>query len=44
METKQLNLVFGRSIFVNKNLQPGELLTAENLCIIRPGDGLQLNY
>ena len=39
-EAEQKSLVFRRSIYVSKDLQPGDLLSAENLCIVRPGDGL----
>ena len=39
-EAEQKSLVFRRSIYVSKDLQPGDLLSVENLCIVRPGDGL----
>ena len=28
---------------MSKDLQPGDLLSPENLCIVRPGDGLPSN-
>lgn len=31
-------------IYLSKDLQPGDLLSAENLCIVRPGDGLTPKY
>lgn len=37
-ETK--SLLFKRSIYVSKDIAPGELFSADNLRIIRPGDGL----
>lgn len=35
---------FKRSIYVSKNIQKGELLSRDNLKVIRPGDGLAPKY
>ncbi|MEG1876021.1 MAG: pseudaminic acid synthase [Lachnospiraceae bacterium] len=37
---EQGNLAFRRSIFVVKDIEPGEPLTADNIRVIRPSDGL----
>ena len=38
-EAEQKSLVFRRSIYVAKDIKQGEVFTAENLRIVRPGDG-----
>lgn len=35
---------FKRSIYVSKDVEAGELLTTDNIKIIRPGDGLEPKY
>lgn len=39
-EAEKKSLVFRRSLYVVEDLQPGEILTSENLRAIRPGLGL----
>ena len=38
------SLIFRRSIYVSKDIAKGDLLSSENLKIIRPGDGLPPSY
>jgi len=39
-EAEQKSLVFRRSIYVSADLSAGDQLSTENLCIVRPGQGL----
>ena len=43
-KAEEKSLQFRRSIYVVRNIARGEELTAENLRIIRPGDGLAPRY
>ncbi|WP_346316625.1 pseudaminic acid synthase [Chitinophaga sp. YIM B06452] len=43
-EAEKKSLLFKRSIYVVKDIQPGEIFTAENIRVIRPGDGLHPRY
>lgn len=43
-EAEKKSLLFKRSIYVVKDIQPGEKFTAENIRVIRPGDGLHPKY
>lgn len=43
-EAELKSQVFKRSIYVVKDIQAGEAFTAENLRVIRPGDGLAPSY
>lgn len=38
------SLIFRRSIYVSRDVAAGEILTPENLRIVRPGDGLAPKY
>ncbi len=40
MSSEKNSLIFRRSIYVSRDVAAGEILTAENLRIVRPGDGL----
>ncbi|MBC9933803.1 pseudaminic acid synthase [Chitinophaga qingshengii] len=44
MKAEEKSLRYKRSIYVVKDIQEGEVLTAENIRIIRPGDGLAPKY
>ena len=37
-------MVFRRSIFCVKDIEPGEVLTEENIRVIRPGYGMAPKY
>lgn len=43
-EKEKSSIVFRRSIFVTKDIKKGELLTPDNIRIIRPGNGLSPKY
>ncbi len=43
-KAEEKSLRFKRSIYVVKDIQEGELLTKENIRVIRPGDGLKPKY
>ncbi len=43
-EAEENSLRFKRSIYVTKDIKVGEKLTAENIRVIRPGNGLQPKY
>ncbi|MFK7808006.1 MAG: pseudaminic acid synthase [Saprospiraceae bacterium] len=40
-KSEQKSRQFKRSIYVSKDIMPGERLTTENIRIIRPGDGME---
>ena len=42
--TENKSLLFKRSIYAVKDIQPGEKLSYENIRVIRPGDGLHPRY
>lgn len=44
MEKERDSLIFRRSLYVAEDLAPGDVLTGENLRIIRPGLGLPPKY
>jgi pseudaminic acid synthase len=44
LEEEQKSLNYKRSIYVVKDIEAGEVLTSENIRIIRPGLGLQPKY
>ncbi len=39
-EVEQANVIFRRSIYVVRDIQPGEVLSRENIRVIRPGFGI----
>lgn len=41
---EQKSLVFRRSIYIARHIAAGEMLTSDNLRIVRPGDGLAPKY
>ena len=43
-ETEKKSLLFKRSIYVVKDITEGEAFTAENIRVIRPGDGMHPRY
>jgi len=43
-EAEKGSLIFRRSLYVTKNLEQGDVLTEENLRIVRPGLGLAPKY
>ena len=43
-EAEKKSLLFKRSIYVVKDIQPGEPFTEENIRVIRPGDGMHPKY
>lgn len=44
LSLERASLVFRRSIYVSRDVAVGEILTPENLRIVRPGDGLAPKY
>ncbi|QJB34109.1 pseudaminic acid synthase [Chitinophaga oryzae] len=44
MKAEEKSLRYKRSVYVIKDINEGELLTPENISIIRPGDGLAPKY
>jgi pseudaminic acid synthase len=44
LEAEKNSLKFKRSIYVVENIQPGEELSAVNIKVIRPGDGLEPKF
>jgi sialic acid synthase SpsE len=43
-ETEKRLMIYRRSIYAVKEIKEGEFFTAENIRIIRPGDGLEPKY
>jgi len=43
-EAEQPSMKFRRSLYIAKDMKAGEMLTAENLRIVRPGMGLAPKY
>jgi pseudaminic acid synthase len=43
-ESEKKSLLFKRSIYVVKDIKAGDVLTEENIRVIRPGDGLAPKY
>ncbi|MBC8052970.1 MAG: pseudaminic acid synthase [Sphingobacteriaceae bacterium] len=43
-KAEEKNLLFKRSIYITKDVAAGELLTPENVRVVRPGDGLLPKY
>lgn len=43
-EKEKESLIFRRSIFIVKNIKKGDLITEENVRVIRPGYGLEPKY
>lgn len=43
-EVEKKSLKFKRSIFIEKDIQPGEPFTTENIRVIRPGYGLEPKF
>ena len=43
-DAEQKSLMFRRSLFIAKDVEAGEILTPENLRVIRPGNGLHPRY
>jgi pseudaminic acid synthase len=44
LEAERNSLKFKRSIYVSKDIQSGEKFSAENIRVIRPGDGLEPRF
>lgn len=44
LKDEEASLKFRRSIYVTKNLKPGDILSKENIRVIRPGYGLEPRY
>jgi pseudaminic acid synthase len=44
LDSEKSSLRFKRSIYVVEDINEGEILTKENIKIIRPGDGLETKY
>ncbi|WYX22235.1 SAF domain-containing protein [Achromobacter xylosoxidans] len=43
-EAERKSLVFRRSLYIAKDMRAGEVLTSENLRVVRPGMGLHPRY
>ena len=43
-KAERKSLIFRRSIYVSKDINPGDLFTTDNIRIIRPGDGLNPSF
>lgn len=43
-DAEKSSLIFRRSLYIAKDMKRGDVLTEENLCIIRPGLGLKPKY
>lgn len=43
-EAERISLVFRRSLYIAKDMRAGEVLTSENLRVVRPGMGLHPRY
>jgi pseudaminic acid synthase len=43
-KTEQKSTIFRRSIYITKNVKSGDILTQENIKVIRPGNGLAPKY
>ena len=43
-EAEKKSLLYKRSLYIAKDIKAGENFNAENIRVIRPGDGLQPKY
>jgi N-acetylneuraminate synthase len=44
IEAERKSMIFKRSLYITKNLKPGDILTPDNVRCIRPGHGLPPKY
>ena len=44
LKEENASLRFKRSIYIVKDIKMGDKFTSENVCVIRPGDGMQPKY
>lgn len=44
LEAEKKSLLYKRSLYIAEDIKQGELFTAKNIRVIRPGDGLQPKY
>jgi N-acetylneuraminate synthase len=44
IEAERKSMIFRRSLYITKNLKPGDILTPDNVRCIRPGHGLPPKY